>query len=177
MSNLIRLIYASKSTNPANENYGGLQIDVGRILMQARKNNPQHQIGGVLYFSNNYFFQCLEGGQDVVNKLYNKIAEDPRHENVQSLSVKRINERYFTNWSMKYVALEESVNRLLKDHGYQDFEPYEFDDDMIDRMLKLFVNAKDFSGASDQNYDTTSIPKRKPGLLKRFFRRRRAEPA
>jgi hypothetical protein len=90
MSNLIRLIYASKSTNPASENYGGIQVDVGRILMQSRKNNPRHQIGGVLYFSNNYFFQCLEGGQDVVNQLYNKIAEDPRHENVQSLSVNEL---------------------------------------------------------------------------------------
>jgi|GEM_PF-543835 len=177
MSNLIRLIYASKSTNPANENYGGIQVDVGRILMQARKNNPLHQIGGVLYFSNNYFFQCLEGGQDVVNQLYNKITEDPRHEDVQSLSVKRVNERYFSNWSMKYVALEESVTKLLNDHGYDRFEPYEFDDEMIDRILKLFVNTRDFSGASDQNYDTTAISKRKQGLLRRLFGRRRAEPA
>jgi hypothetical protein len=177
MSNLIRLIYASKSTNPAKENYGGIQVDVGRILMQARKHNPQHQIGGVLYFSNNYFFQCLEGGQDVVNQLYNKIAEDPRHENVQSLSVKRINDRYFSNWSMKYVALEENVNQLLKDHGYNTFEPYEFDDDFIDQLLKLFVHTRDFSGASDQNYDTTAIARRKPGLLRRLFRRVKTEPA
>ena len=177
MSNLIRLIYASQSTHPADENYGGIQVDVGRILMQARKNNPQHQIGGVLYFSNNYFFQCLEGGQDVVNQLYNKITEDPRHENVQSLMVKRINERYFANWSMKYVALEESVNKLLKDHGYHRFEPYNFNDVMIDKMLRLFMNTNDFSGAADQNYDTTAIRKHKSGLLQRLFRRRRAEPA
>lgn len=177
MSNLIRLIYASKSTHPAEDNYGGIQVDVGRILMQARKHNPTQQIGGVLYFSNNYFFQCLEGGQDVVNELYNKIAEDPRHENVQSLSVKRVNERYFSNWSMKYVALEESVNNLLKQHGYKTFQPYDFNDEMIDKMLKLFVNAKDFSGASDQNYDTAAIAKRKPGLLRRLFRRRKPELA
>ena len=78
MNPLIRLIYASKSTNPAADNYGGVQVDVGRILMQSRKNNPKFEIGGVLYFSNNYFFQCLEGRQDVVNKLYNRIAEDQR---------------------------------------------------------------------------------------------------
>ncbi|WP_455209135.1 BLUF domain-containing protein [Kaarinaea lacus] len=175
MSPLIRLIYVSESTNPANQDYGGIQVDVGRILMQSRKNNPRSQIGGVLYFSNNYFFQCLEGRQDVVNQLYNKIAEDPRHENVQTISVKRVNERYFSNWSMKYVALEENVRKLLKDNGYNTFEPYEFDDAMIDKLLKLFVIAKDFNGSSDQNYDATIISKRKPGFLKRLFRRRRTE--
>ena len=88
MGNLIRLIYASTATNPGESNAGIIQVDVGRILKQSRKNNPWQQIGGVLYFSNNYFFQCLEGGQEVANKLYNKIAEDPRHHNEQSLSVK-----------------------------------------------------------------------------------------
>lgn len=177
MTPLIRLIYASESTNPANQDYGGIQVDVGRILMQSRKNNPRHEIGGVLYFSNNYFFQCLEGSQDVVNQLYNKIAEDPRHENVQSLSINRINQRYFTNWSMKYVALEENVTKLLKDHGYDTFAPYEFDDEFVDKLLKLFVITKDFDGAADQNYDSTAIPKRKQGFLRRLFRRLKAEPA
>ena len=177
MTPLIRLIYASESTNPANQDYGGIQVDVGRILMQSRKNNPLHQIGGVLYFSNNYFFQCLEGRQDVVNQLYNKIAEDPRHENVQSLSIKRINERYFTNWSMKYVALEENVAKLLKAYGYDTFTPHEFDDEFVDKLLRLFVITKDFDGAADQNYDSTNIPKRKPGFLKRLFSRRKAELA
>ena len=177
MSPLIRLIYASESTNPANEQFGALQIDVGRILMQSRKNNPRHQIGGVLYFSNNYFFQCLEGQQDVVNQLYNKIAEDPRHDNVQSLSIKRINERYFTNWSMKYVSLEENITKLLNEHGYDNFTPYEFDDQFVDKLLRLFVVTRDFEGVSDQNYDTTSIAKRKPGFLRRLFRRRKTELA
>jgi len=177
MNPLLRLIYASESTNPANADYGGIQVDVGRILMQSRKNNPRHQIGGVLYFSNNYFFQCLEGPQDVVNQLYNKIAEDPRHKNVQSLSVKRVNERYFSNWSMKYVALEENINKLLKNHGYHAFTPYDFDDEMIERLLKLFVITRDFDGISDQNYDTTAISKRKTGFLRRLFSRRKAQPA
>ena len=177
MTPLIRLIYASESTNPANQDYGCIQVDVGRILMQSRKNNPHQQIGGVLYFNNNYFFQCLEGRQDVVNKLYNKIAEDPRHKNVQSLSIKRINQRYFTNWSMKYVALEENVTRLLKSYGYDSFTPYEFDDEFVDRLLRLFVITKDFDGAADQNYDTTAVTSRKPGFLRRLFRRRKAELA
>jgi len=63
MNPLIRLIYASESTNPANAEYGGIQVDVGRILMQARKNNPRHQIGGVLYCSNNYFFSVWKAGR------------------------------------------------------------------------------------------------------------------
>ena len=176
MSNLIRLVYASTATNPGNTDLGMIQVDVGRILMQSRKNNPRQQIGGVLYFSNNYFFQCLEGSQEAVNQLYNKIAEDPRHTNVQSLSVKRISERYFTNWSMKYVAVEESVKKLILDNGYNRFNPYDFNDSLIESMLRLFVVAKDPSGIRDQHYDRYAQQhKPKQSWLSRLFHRKSRE--
>ena len=174
MSNLIRMVYVSTTANPVKLNDGGVQKDIGRILMQARKNNPKDEIGGVLYFSNNYFFQCLEGEQAAVNRLYNKIADDPRHENVQSVSVKRIHTRQFANWSMKYVALEDNVTRLLKENGYASFTPYEFDDDMIDKMLGLFTTAVDQTAKPDQDYNATIARKEKQGLLSRLFNRKQA---
>jgi len=169
MSNLIRMVYVSTTTNPVKPGDGGVQKDIGRILMQARKNNPKDEIGGVLYFSNNYFFQCLEGAQAAVNRLYKTIADDPRHENVQSVSVKHIHKRQFANWSMKYVALDDDVTRLLKENGYASFTPYEFDDDMIDKMLGLFTNAADQTARPDQNYSATIASKKKQGLFSRLF--------
>ena len=59
MSSLIRLIYVSRANfEPAKES-GGIEPTVARILMQSRRNNPKEQIGGVLYFGDGYFFQCL----------------------------------------------------------------------------------------------------------------------
>lgn len=173
MSNLLRMVYVSKSTTPINDVDRGVHKDVGRILMQSRKNNPKHQIGGVLYFSNNYFFQCLEGEQEAVNSLFQKITEDARHTNVQTISVKRINKRQFANWSMKYVALRDNVTQLLQQHGMSKFEPYKFDDDMIDKMLSLFTTEVDKTSHPDQDYEKTTT-KKKTGLLSRLFNKAKA---
>jgi hypothetical protein len=174
MSTLLRMVYVSTTTNPVNSAIGGVQKDIGRILMQARKNNPALKIGGVLYFSNNYFFQCLEGEQETVNRLYNKILADPRHKNVQSVLVKRINKRQFANWSMKYVASQDKVTQLLRDNGFNTFNPYDFDEDMINHMLGLFTIVKDVTGQADQNYDQPNKPQAKQGLLSRLLNRKNA---
>jgi len=174
MSNLLRMVYVSTSTNPINTIDGNVHKDIGRILMQSRKHNPKKLIGGVLYFSNNYFFQCLEGEQDVVNNLYQKISTDPRHKNVQSISVKRINKRQFGNWSMKYVALKDNVTRLLDKKGMTDFNPYKFDDEMIDEMLSLFTTEVDNTSSPDQNYDSGKLKKESKGFFSRLFNRSKA---
>lgn len=174
MSNLLRIVYVSTSSNPIQDLERGIHKDVGRILMQSRKNNPKQKVGGVLYFSNNYFFQCLEGEQQAVNNLYQKISTDPRHKNVQTISVKRIDQRLFTNWSMKYVALRDNVTRLLQDNGISNFNPYNFDDDMIDSMLKLFTSEVDNTSHPDQDYDKETSAKDKTGFFSKLFKRSKA---
>ena len=174
MSNLLRMVYVSTSTTPVRDLDRGVHKDVGRILMQSRKNNPKHEIGGVLYFSNNYFFQCLEGEQEAVNNLFQKITEDKRHNNVQTISVKRISNRQFANWSMKYVALRDNVTRLLQQHGMSDFEPYKFDDEMIDKMLSLFTSEVDNTSHPDQNYNKPTSQKKKTSFISRLFNKAKA---
>ncbi len=174
MSTLLRMVYVSTTTHPVDMTTGSVQKDIGRILMQSRKNNPPLQVGGVLYFNNNYFFQCLEGEQEVVNRIYNRILADPRHKNVQSVSVKRINKRQFANWSMKYVTSENRVAHLLRENGFSEFNPYEFDENMIDKMLGLFTTIKDVTAQADQNYDMDKNKEQRQGLLSRLFQRKNA---
>ena len=171
MSNLLRMVYVSTATTPVNDTGGKVQVDIGRILMQSRKNNPKLAVGGVLYFSNNHFFQCLEGEQDVVNKVYQKISTDPRHINIQTLLVKRIGNRQFSNWSMKYVASEDNVTRLLKQKGMSEFNPYEFDEAMIEEVLNLFTSEVDNTSGPDQNYTSEAKKTKKKGFFARLFKR------
>lgn len=169
MSNLVRMVYVSIAANPVDPSRGGVQTDIGRILMQARRNNPKRQVGGVLYFRNNYFLQCLEGEQQAVNEVFQKIARDPRHYKVRTVSLKRVNERLFSNWSMKYVAREDRVSGLLKENGFRDFTPFEFDDDMLDRMLQLFASASDLTDTAHRHASNAAGKAGKPGLLSRMF--------
>ena len=142
--NLVRFVYVSKATSKYDE-----QLDLGRILQASRRNNPREEIGGVLYSGNGYFFQVLEGDRHKVNALYRRLLGDPRHADVDVISVKPLAYRIFSDWSMKYVPAETDVERLLKRFGYKQFMPYDFDEEMVDALVNLFAGADDPTGGPD----------------------------
>jgi hypothetical protein len=57
--------------------------------------------------------RVLEGGRMAVNKLYNRIAADPRHRDVVLLTYDEIDERCFAGWSMGQVNLSRLNTALL----------------------------------------------------------------
>lgn len=159
MSNLTRLVYVSRASFETAKEFIGIEPTVGRILMQSRKNNPKQKVGGVLYYGNGFFFQCLEGYSDAVNTLTAKIMKDDRHADVQILKVIPIEERLFKNWSMKYIPLEKDVINILKRHEVKQFNPYEFNNELIDEFVSLFAKISDPSEQADQDYNDQPIKK------------------
>lgn len=141
MSQLIQLVYASKSRLPATSDQAGVEPGIARILTQSRRNNPTKAIGGVLCYGNGFFFQCLEGEKETVEALYQQIKDDDRHEDVRTLRHREIDSRTFELWAMKYLSLDRRVNAELKQLGLSRFEPFEFNDECIDRMLQRLKEA------------------------------------
>ncbi len=166
MPDLIRLTYISRSNFKQTSGADGIEPTVARILLHSRLNNPKKKIGGVLYFGDGYFFQCLEGEADVVNELITKIIQDKRHTDVNIRKVVPINRRVFSNWSMKYISLENEVNDLLKRHKMSSFNPYKFSEKLTDELIELFVNISDPQSKPDQNY--VDEPEPKKGFLQRI---------
>lgn len=138
MSEIIRLIYASKATFAPAAATQGVEPTVARILMQSRRNNSQNNIGGVLYFGDGYFFQALEGERKAVNDTYQRIAADERHEQVTILSLKTIERRLFSNWSMKYVAAEQAVRAFIATRDYLRFAPLHFSEREAEALIEFF---------------------------------------
>jgi len=103
---LVRLLYASRAVPAVDAE------DLHAILRQSKANNPQHGITGVLCLSEGIFLQALEGGRSAVNRLYNRIAADPRHTDVELLRYEEIGERRFAGWSMGQVNMAR-LNRAL----------------------------------------------------------------
>ena len=66
MTNLIQMIYISRSTFAQAEITNGIEPNVARILLKSRANNKKNGLVGVLYFGNGCFFQCLEGAAETV---------------------------------------------------------------------------------------------------------------
>ena len=103
-----RLTYVSKLNAVLNEEE---ILEIGRI---SSINNKHRDVTGVLISVRDYFFQVLEGEESIVDELVEKISRDPRHHEITILSAETgCEERLFTEWGMKTVALSESNDLML----------------------------------------------------------------
>lgn len=106
---LVRLLYASRTAQEIDNKV------LDSILSKSRAHNPAAGVTGILCFSGSIFMQVLEGSRREVSSLYNKIASDPRHSNVEILLFDEITERRFSNWTMGQVNLAKvNPSTLLK---------------------------------------------------------------
>lgn len=143
MSQLIRLVYASRSTFTRGAQHQGLDPGVARILAKSRKNNAGRQIVGGLLFGDGCFLQCLEGEVQAIETLYKKIESDTRHRDVTVLSRREISQRSFGAWSMKYVPGEQALADALKSWGATRFDPYRLSADQIEAAVELMREQAD----------------------------------
>ncbi len=143
MSNLIQLVYISRATFRPSPAAAGVEPVVARILQQSRSHNPRLGIGGVLYYGDGCFFQCLEGEPDKVLPLVEKLKRDSRHRDFRVLKQVPVNHREFSHWSMKYIAVSDAVKSLLQSRGFKRFDPYAFDEKTQEQLLHLFRSLGD----------------------------------
>ena len=116
---LVRLMYASRAVPSVDHD------ELIAILRKSKANNPPQGVTGVLCYSGGIFLQVLEGGRSAVNQLYNRIAVDPRHTQVELLSYEEIGERRFAGWAMGQVDMARlNPALLLKYSESATLDPY-----------------------------------------------------
>ena len=131
------LVYYSKATQEMSEE------DLVDLLVVSRRNNISLNISGMLLYRNGEFIQALEGDKILVENLFEKISNDPRHKEILVLSRKEIPERVFESWSMGFENLSGSALSELE--GYSDFidtafsDPYFKQSETAYNLLKKFV--------------------------------------
>ena len=143
MQRLIQIIYISRSTFISSGLVRGIEPNVARILAKSRINNRRNGLVGVLYFGDGCFFQCLQGEEAAVDALYALLESDSRHKDLKIFSRKQISALSFADWSMKYVPIEKDMTRLLAKGGFQKFDPYLFNDAMIQDVMSLLQSSAD----------------------------------
>ena len=117
---LISLTYVSASSELYNKN------ELMDILEASRRNNPKYNITGMLLYRSGYFIQALEGEERDVDAIYEKIKQDPRHQNILVVQKEAIEERAFGEWSMGFQNLDDvDLNEIP---GYSDFLDAQFSD-------------------------------------------------
>ncbi|MCB2018255.1 MAG: BLUF domain-containing protein [Hydrogenophaga sp.] len=109
---LFEIIYTSLATRdlPPHE--------LSQLLDKARASNASLGITGMMIYHRREFMQLIEGEQPVVEALYERIAGDPRHQQLRKIWDGPIRERGFSDWGMAFVAPDEMA--LRGKPGYQD---------------------------------------------------------
>lgn len=111
MTNLIELIYTSFRASQVGTSAADYS-DITNILETARKHNAAAGITGMLSFDGKRFIQIIEGEADDIEALFEKIADDPRHTQVELLHTGAIETRAFSDWKM---AFKQVPHELLSE--------------------------------------------------------------
>lgn len=136
---MYQLCYASCSTSESDK----LLEDLRDILKEARDFNAIHDITGVLYFADQYFFQCLEGEKVNLDILVEKLQKDTRHKGFTYFEYKPIQKSHFIDWSMKYVKRNSVVQQYMRDQGFELFRPKLLQPQQVEALIALLVDIKD----------------------------------
>lgn len=154
MTNLVRIIYVSRSTFVSASSARGIDPSVARILAKSRANNRNNGLVGVLYFGDGCFFQCLEGEESAVDALYQKLLADKRHTDLKLISRETIKQSSFDAWSMKYVPSEKNVWNVLREEGLNTFDPYRLSSAGIKKLLGVLLETSQAEEDTDVSETT-----------------------
>lgn len=82
--------------------------ELEELLKEARKNNAQHEVTGILYYDDKHFIQLIEGPKTNILQLYNNLLKDNRHQEFNLQELKETPARGIPEFYMKYTRnLEE----------------------------------------------------------------------
>ncbi|HEX3863720.1 MAG TPA: BLUF domain-containing protein [Stellaceae bacterium] len=81
--------------------------DLAELLQHSRRNNARAGITGLLLYVGGNFMQALEGADDAVDELYDRISRDQRHTGVQLIVRLPIERRLYPDWAMAFHSAED----------------------------------------------------------------------
>ena len=129
---MLSLIYVSTSEKLLNDE------ELLDILKISRENNSSKDVTGLLLYKGGNFMQVLEGPDEAVEALYEKIKTDPRHKDVNVLSREQVSARQFPAWEMAFQNLDNP--EVKNQPGYSQFLQDEFIADVYrENPLRAYI--------------------------------------
>ena len=116
---LCQLVYLSHITATGLSNASTLN-DIAEIAI---KHNKVDNITGILCYGNGYFFQYVEGSEQALTNLKNRLLVDDRHKDLKILDFSVLSERHFSNWSLRSITLERWMVNEPKLKAFMPFKP------------------------------------------------------
>lgn len=147
---LVRLAYASTVAGRPT----GIRDHLIKLQKKAESFNKSHHIKGMLFYGNNYFFECIEGDKETIDSLYSMIVYDCRHKNIVLLTYEIIDACQFAQWSMRFVYFEPTIQQFFKENYKKGFNPYLLEKHgSLNNFLKiLFQHVDNIENLLEKNY-------------------------
>lgn len=101
MPEIIQLVYISTATRPMRPE------ELTELLNHSRERNAERGVTGILMYCKHHFLQILEGPEEEVAALFEKISHDERHKEIRILLRQSAERRDFTQWQMAFRAVSD----------------------------------------------------------------------
>ena len=101
-----QVIYCSITTAPTKRSADAIP----GIIREAGPRNGLEGITGLLYAEGDAFLQAIEGPDDSVADLIERLGRDERHRDLRVLIDRDVDTREFGDWTMAYRDRRESVD-------------------------------------------------------------------
>lgn len=95
--------------------------DLAALLGECRTQNRRRGLTGMLLYNEGRFIQALEGPEFMVRATMERIADDPRHHDVEVLAEEEVKGRQFPSWSMGYRQIDDVESKTVP--GYHGVAP------------------------------------------------------
>ena len=106
---LERVVYCSKACIDT----ASLQA-ISELLGVSQRNNAREGLTGALAVNDGWFLQVIEGPGAALDRLLRRLADDPRHADVEVLSRRSVSARLFPDWSMVAARITPDVGPQLQ---------------------------------------------------------------
>ena len=116
---VMQLIYISDLSEGASDD------DIFNMIRKAQKYNIQQEISGFLISDSKHLVQLIEGSEDHVNTLFNKIKMDTRHYNVEVKFQDMTDTRTMPFFGMGLCLVNSNVN-YQQDFYFTRYQAKEF---------------------------------------------------
>lgn len=133
MTDLCQLVYISRITSTGLSSPSTLN-DISETAVER---NQLDDITGILCYGNGYFLQCVEGSEQALTNLKNRLLVDDRHKEIKILDFSEIIERRFASWSLRSITLERWMTKEPELKKLMPFKPYEWSADEWQQFLDI----------------------------------------
>ena len=130
---LCQLVYISRITSTGLSSPSTLN-DISETAVER---NQIDNVTGILCYGNGYFLQCVEGSEQALTNLKNRLLVDDRHKELKILDFSGITKRRFASWSLRSITLERWMTKEPELKKLMPFKPYEWDSKEWQKFLDV----------------------------------------